>query len=297
MNNIKTKFSIKDLENISGVKAHTIRIWEKRYDLLTPSRTKGNSRFYDQENLQKLLNVILLNNNNYKISKIAALTNDEIVLKAREIALLNNVDDDAINSLKIAMYNFDQNLFNKVYAELLTKKTFQEIFKDTFVPLLNFIGLLWQTKSLTPAHEHFISNLISQKIQVNTERINFKPTSNKKVYVLYLPENEIHELGLLYLNYELKLRGLHSVYLGQSVPLKNLKDLQNVFNSICFISYFIVEPSEDKIVPYYTEFSKIMKNSGNELWVIGKKALGTNPKNAFKNIKIFSQTTDVLEKL
>ncbi|WP_291868046.1 MerR family transcriptional regulator [Maribacter sp.] len=297
MNNIKTKFSIKDLENISGVKAHTIRIWEKRYALFTPSRTKGNSRFYDQESLQKLLNVILLNENNYKISKIAALTNEEIVLKAREIALQNNIDDDAINSLKIAMYNFDQNLFNKVYAELLVKKTFQEIFKDTFIPLLKFIGLLWQTKTLTPAHEHFITNLISQKIQVNTERISFNPINNDKVYVLYLPENEIHELGLLYLNYELKLRGLHSIYLGQSVPLKNLEDLQNVFNSICFISYFVVEPAEDKIIPYFNEVSNIMKDSSNELWVVGRKAHGINTENTFKNIKIFPNTTSVLEKL
>lgn len=295
MNNIKTRFSIKDLENISGIKAHTIRIWEKRYNLFSPERTSGNSRYYDQDSLQKLLNVVLLNNNNYKISKIAAMSDNEIILNSRELALKTDITDDAINSLKIAMYNFDQNLFNQVYAKLLVQKSFPEIFKETFIPLLNFIGLLWQTKTLTPAHEHFISNLISQKIQINTERIPFKQNNDTRVYVLYLPENEIHELGLLYLNYELTLRGIKTIYLGQSVPIDNLIDVQNVFNDICFISYFTVEPQESKLVPYFKEINTIIKNTNNTFWAVGHRT--QNLGITYDNIKTFSSTVSLLESL
>ena len=290
-------YSINDIEKLSGIKAHTIRIWEKRYNLFTPNRTSGNSRYYDQDSLQKLLNVVLLNNNNYKISKIAAMSDEDIIVYARELAHKKDITNDAINSFKIAMYNFDQNLFNQVYAKLLINKSFPEIFKETFIPLLEFIGLLWQTKSLAPAHEHFISNLISQKIQINTERITLKHSLNKRVFVLYLPENEIHELGLQYLNYELTLRGNHTVYLGQSVPIQNLLDVQNVFNDICFISYFTVEPQEDKLIPYFEKVLKIIENTSNSFWAIGKRTQGLEIENLTNSIKTFSSTLSVLKEL
>ena len=140
MNNIKSTFTIKDLENISGIKAHTIRIWEKRYNLLSPERTDTNIRYYSSENLQKLLNVVLLNQNNIKISKIAEMSDNTIVLKARELAFKMAVNDEAINSFKIAMFQFDKTLFNNTYNSLLKRKTFREIFKDVFIPFLNHIG-------------------------------------------------------------------------------------------------------------------------------------------------------------
>ncbi|MGB2225653.1 MAG: MerR family transcriptional regulator, partial [Polaribacter sp.] len=160
MNNIKKEFTIKDLENISGIKAHTIRIWEKRYNLLEPNRSETNIRSYNPESLQKLLNIVLLNKNNFKVSKIAKMSNEEIIVQARELAFQNAIEDEAINSFKIAMFQFDKILFNNTYNKLLHKKTFREIFKDVFIPFLEHIGLLWQTDTLLAAHEHFISNLI-----------------------------------------------------------------------------------------------------------------------------------------
>ena len=222
MNNIKQDFTIKDLENISGIKAHTIRIWEKRYNLLTPNRTETNIRFYSNENLLKLLNIVLLNNNNFKISKIAKMSDEELILQSREIAFNSLDNDEAINSFKLAMFQFDKVLFNNTYNKLLLNMTFREVFKDVFIPFLDDIGLLWQTDTLIPAHEHFISNLIAQKIQINTEKLQYSISDSAKTYVLFLPENEIHELGLLYLNYELTLRGNNTIYLGQSLPLDNL---------------------------------------------------------------------------
>ena len=125
MDTIKNNFSIKDLENITGVKAHTIRIWEKRYDLLSPERSETNIRYYSNKNLQKLLNIVLLNNNNYKISKISEMKDDEISFTARELVLDRAINEEAINSLKLAMFQFDKTLFNNIYNRLLLKKKLQ----------------------------------------------------------------------------------------------------------------------------------------------------------------------------
>ncbi len=122
MNNIKNEFSIKDLENLSGIKAHTIRIWEKRYNLLQPNRTDTNIRNYDLENLQKLLNVSFLNNNGYKISKISKLGERDIAMHVKEIALKKNLENHALNAFKVAMLNFDQAHFYKIYNKLSRRK-------------------------------------------------------------------------------------------------------------------------------------------------------------------------------
>ena len=236
LDNIKQDFTIKDLENISGIKAHTIRIWEKRYNLLEPKRTDTNIRYYSHQNLQKLLNVVLLTKNNFKISKIAKMSEEEILLQSREIAFASGVNDDAINAFKLSMLQFDKVLFNSTYNKLLKTKSFREIFKEVFIPFLNHIGLLWQTDTLIPAHEHFISNLISQKIHLSTENLENGSKQNKKKYILYLPENEIHELGLLYLNYELVLRGSQTIYLGQNLPLDNLSYFFKNKQELCFIT-------------------------------------------------------------
>jgi DNA-binding transcriptional MerR regulator len=184
LNNIKQDFTIRDLENISGIKAHTIRIWEKRYNLLTPKRTDTNIRYYTPEDLTKLLNIVLLNKNGLKISKIAAMSEQDITLKSRELAVKSGINDEAINSFKVSMIQFDKILFNTTYHTLLGKKTFREIFKEVFIPFLEEIGLLWQTETLLPAHEHFISNLIAQKIQTNTEELQYDITDQSKTYVL-----------------------------------------------------------------------------------------------------------------
>ena len=235
MDTIKNNFSIKDLENITGVKAHTIRIWEKRYDLLSPERSETNIRYYSNKNLQKLLNIVLLNNNNYKISKISEMKDDEISFTARELVLDRAINEEAINSLKLAMFQFDKTLFNNIYSRLLLKKTFKEIFKEIFIPFLEHVGLLWQTETILPAHEHFVSNLISQKVQVNTEELKYTTIISDTTYVLFLPENEIHELGLLYLNYELVLRGYKTIYLGQNLPIDNLNYFFGIGKNVCFI--------------------------------------------------------------
>ncbi|NVJ88888.1 MAG: MerR family transcriptional regulator [Flavobacteriaceae bacterium] len=297
MNNIKQDFTIKDLENISGIKAHTIRIWEKRYNLLQPQRTDTNIRFYTPESLTKLLNIALLNKNNYKISKIAAMSDQDIVTKSRELAFSSAVNDEAINAFKMAMFQFDKVLFNNTYNKLLHKKTFRDIFKDVFIPFLDHIGLLWQTDTLLPAHEHFISNLIAQKIQTNTEKLQYSISDSNKTFVLFLPENEIHELGLMYLNYELVLRGYHTIYLGQSLPLNNLNYFLENDRDITFVTSMTIQPYDDKIVDYFKEIDEVMNTTDNTFIATGRKVQKIKDLDISSNVKLYDSISDLLKVL
>ncbi|MFD1314732.1 MerR family transcriptional regulator [Namhaeicola litoreus] len=270
---IKTTYSIKDLEHLSGIKAHTIRIWERRYNLFEPNRTDTNIRTYDQKTLQKLLNVVLLLENGYKISKISEIKESDLYSITRELQLKKHSSTYALDTLKLAMLNFDRVLFEQVYNQLLEKHDFREIFVNYFIPFLNEIGMLWVTKTISPAHEHFISNLIKQKLLTNIERVQHMPSQQKATWVLFLPLNEIHELGLMYIHFELLLKGYNSIYLGMSTPIENLLDLQSVYDDITFVSYFTVEPTEDKIQNYLAHLNEFILEPRNEkLHILGKNS-------------------------
>ncbi|WP_394746775.1 MerR family transcriptional regulator [Spongiimicrobium salis] len=300
MNNVKQFFSIKDLENLSGIKAHTIRIWEKRYALLSPQRTDTNIRNYSLSSLQKLLNVTLLYNNGYKISKIAKVPEEEIPLKVREIVAKNSNKHHAINAFKLAMINFDQSLFFSTYNALSDEKSFRQIFKEIFIPLLNEIGLLWQTDTISPSHEHFITGLVKQKIYTNTEKLQLTAPSRKdKTFVLFLPDNEIHEIGLLYLHYEVTLRGYRSIYLGQTVPINGLNDLLKYYDNLHFLSYFTVQPAKDKIHKYLLDLStqiNIDRNS-SKLWLLGHQVQHISTEALSPSIKVFHSIDQVVHDL
>ena len=300
MNNVKKHFSIRDLENLTGIKAHTIRIWEKRYSLLAPERTATNIRTYNLSSLQKLLNITLLYNNGVKISKIAKIPEENIPLMVRDIVSQNSVKSHAINALKIAMINFDQNLFTDTYKGLLKEKSFREIFKEIFIPLMNELGLLWQTDTISPAHEHFITSLIKQKIISNTEKLQDRPPfMSDKVFVPFLPENEIHEIGLLYLNYEIVLRGYKSIYLGQTIPLDTLSDVMTYYDDLYFLSYFTVAPTKDHIQKYISEFEKITSKTKKNinLWILGYQTRHLEKDTLPRFVKTFNSIDQVIEKL
>ena len=297
MNNVKKSFSIRDMENLSGIKAHTIRIWEKRYNLFTPERTSTNIRTYSLASLQKLLNVTLLYNNGYKISKIAKLEESKIPVLVREIVSNTSEKDHAINAFKLAMVNFDQVLFLNTYNSLLADRSFKEIFSGVLMPLLNELGLLWQTDTISPAHEHFISHLIKQKIHINTEKLQMlEPTKKDKVFALFLPENEIHEIGLLYLNYEINLRGYKSIYLGQTMPIENLVDLLKYYDNVHFISYFTVSPTKDDLSSYFSQFSETLGiSSTSQLWVLGHQIRHLAHEELPEHIRTFNSIEQLME--
>ena len=295
MDNIQQDFTIKDLENISGIKAHTIRIWEKRYNLLEPKRSETNIRYYSHENLQKILNVVLLSKNGYKISRIAKMSLEEMTMQSREVAFGSNTNDAAINDFKLAMFQFDKVLFDKAYKKLLLKNHFKKIVKDVFIPFLNHIGLLWQTDTILPAHEHFISNLIAQKIHSNIELITAIVNESNKTYVLFLPENEIHELGLLYLNYELLLRGNKTIYLGQNLPLDNLKCFFDYQEDLCFITSLTVQPYNSKIEDYFNQVESLLESSKHEFIAVGRRTSLLKAKDYKSNISFFDSIADILK--
>ncbi len=271
MDRVKNSFSIKNLEHLSGIKAHTIRIWEKRYNLFEPKRTDTNIRLYDLENLQKLLNVTLLYNNGFKISKIAKLTPQEVTENIHNLTINKNADDWSLGLFKLAMINFDQRLFTKTFNDLLEQFTFTEIFKNVFVPLMNELGVLWQTNSISPSHEHFITSLVKQKIHAMCEELQTQPTRRTdRRFVLFLPDNEIHELGLLYLQYEVLNNGFQCVFLGQSVPIESLNNLVDIGEPITFLSYFTIEPIQEKVNEYLNTFKQeIINNIDSDLWILG----------------------------
>jgi DNA-binding transcriptional MerR regulator len=298
MNNIKSVFSIKDLENLSGIKAHTIRIWEKRYDILQPMRTDTNIRLYDLASLQKLLNITLLHDYGYKISKIATYPQEKIPSLVREIISTKNAKNHAISAFKMAMMNFDQELFFNTYNWLIAEKSFKEIFHQVFIPLMNELGLLWQSDTITPAHEHFVSYLIKQKLLVNTEKLQvLKQTKFDKVFVLSLPLNEIHELGLMYLNYEILLNGYKTIYLGESMPIENLKDLKKHFNSIVFVSYMTVQPERDSINDYVAKMNHELVDDNTELWLTGRLVEFINKEELSDKISIFDSISELIDRI
>ena len=299
MNSTEHVFSIKDLENLSGVKAHTILISEKRYNLLKPKRSKTNIRHYDLNNLQKLLNISFLNSNGFKISKIAALDETELAPKTRELAFMGKNDSQAIVAFKLAMLNFDQILFYNTYNSLLEEKSFRTIFYEVFIPLLFDLGMLWQTNTISPSHEHFLTVHIKQKILVHIERLqSTDPRPSTKTVVLFLPENETHDLGLLFINYEILSLGYHTIFLGENIPLNNLKYINKLYDDIIYISYFTIKPSDNDIYDYLKIFSEeylsVNKNSAK---LIGHRIRNLIPENVPKNIMLYDKIEDLVKDL
>lgn len=270
INNLKNTFTIQDLEILTGIKAHTIRIWEKRYELLNPTRLKRNIRMYELTDLQKILNVSLLYNNNYKISKISKLTESQLVEETKSFALNEFSNNYEINSLVIAMYTFDEGLFQEIYSQQIDKVSFLKIFVQTYIPLLNHMGLLWQTDSIKPAHEHFISNLIYQKIALNIAALPASKTTNNHVNILFLPYGEIHDLGLMFLNYSLKLKGEKVIYLGKSIPFNNLFYLNSQVKNCTWINYFMIDKPIEEKLEFLNSVEKLLAHTKNKCIIVGK---------------------------
>jgi MerR family transcriptional regulator, light-induced transcriptional regulator len=215
------KYSIKELEQLSGIKAHTIRIWEKRHQLIEPQRTNTNIRFYSDEDLKKIINVSLLNSHGIKISKIASMSSDEMSRKIIEITETRPETTVHIDQLVIAMVELDEEKFEKTLSGLILRFGFENTVVDILYPFLEKIGILWQTHHINPAQEHFISTLIRQKVIVAIDSLPIAPKTAKRV-MLFLPEHELHEISLLFSHYRFRKAGFRTFYLGQSVPFNDL---------------------------------------------------------------------------
>ena len=216
------KYSIKDLENFTKIKAHTLRIWEQRYQLLTPERTDTNIRYYSDKDLKKILNINLLYNNGLKISKIAKLSEQEIFDKASEILRSGHSEQDVINKFVEFVLELDEESIQSLLKELLEEIGMEQLFTDILIPLLEKIGVLWQVDAISVSHEHFLSNLLREFLIVQIGQISSSRLLKGKI-VLFLREDEKHELSLLFYYYLLKKKGYDCFYLGQSVPMRDLQ--------------------------------------------------------------------------
>jgi MerR family transcriptional regulator, light-induced transcriptional regulator len=223
------KYSIKELEQLSGIKAHTIRIWEKRHKIIEPQRTHSNIRFYSDFDLKKIINVSLLNTNGIKISKIADMSLEDMNQKVLEISETRNDTAIHIDQLVVSMVDMEEEQFEKTLSNLILRNGFEKAVTEVVYPFLEKIGILWQTQNITPAQEHFISNLIRQKIIVGIDSLPLPPKSAKRV-VLFLRERELHEIGLLFYHYIVRKAGFRTYYLGQNVPHEDLVQVVNHHN-------------------------------------------------------------------
>lgn len=217
------QYTIKELEQLSGIKAHTIRVWEQRYNILCPQRTCTNIRYYSDEDLKSLLNISLLNERGYKISKIAEMAPEQIQQTVQQLCDSPCAYSHHINLLVSAMVDMNEDKFDKAISTATLQMGFEEVMHEVIYPFLNKIGVLWQTGNISPAHEHFVSNLIRQKIIVAIDGQVVRRQQGSPTYLLYLPAGELHELALLYMNYTLRLHNLHVIYLSQNLPFEDLE--------------------------------------------------------------------------
>ncbi|WP_394990290.1 MerR family transcriptional regulator [Emticicia sp.] len=245
-----SNYSIKDLEQLSGIKAHTLRIWEQRYNIINPKRTDTNIRTYDDKDLKLVLNIALLQSHNYKISKIAQLSLEELSKEVLAISERQLNYPDQIHSLTIAMIDMDEDRFEKIMATNILQFGFENTMINIIYPFLSRIGILWVTGSIGPAQEHFITNLIRQKIIVAIEGQVIRLNANSKKYILYTPEGELHEIPLLFANYVLRARNNKVVYLGQSLPFNELQFVCELHKPDYLFSVITSTPGQDEIQNY-----------------------------------------------
>jgi len=284
------KYSIKELEQLSGIKAHTIRIWEKRHNIISPQRTATNIRYYSDEDLKKIINVSLLNTHGVKISKIADMSFEEINHKILEMAESKSETSVYIDQLVVAMVDMEEERFEKILSTLIIRFGFERSITEVVYPFLTKIGVLWQTKNINPAQEHFITNLIRQKLIVAVDSLPLSASKSKRM-VLYLPENELHELGLLFCHYLARAAGYRTYYLGQNVPHDDLLSIVAIHKPEVLVTYITSTPTGG-VEAYLSKLQHDLPTL--QILVSGYQTSKISKKN-IPNVKIFSNALNFKE--
>jgi DNA-binding transcriptional MerR regulator len=250
-----SQYSIRDIEMLSGVKAHTLRIWEQRYDFLKPHRTDTNIRYYTDEQLKLILNISLLNRSGVRISKIAEMKAEDLNSAVMKISSENNEPNVYLDALIHAMLDFDELRFEKTLSSAIMRIGFQETFISIIFPFMQRAGMLWSTGAVRPIQEHFISNLIRRKISVAIDSQFVKVTESSKKFVLFLPSGETHELLLLFTEYLIRNHNHQVAYIGTSVPFDDIEFINANFKPDFLLTYFTVSPDEMPLQIYIEKLS------------------------------------------
>lgn len=284
-------FSIKDLEQLSGIKAHTIRIWEQRYSFIKPSRTGTNIRYYSNDELKTILNISLLNRYGFKVSRIDKMSAEEISEKILKLTIADAQKERVVNDLIKYMIDLKVEDFEKVLDEYILSKGFEKTITEIVFSFLDKVGLLWQTNHINPAQEHLVSNIIRQKIIVGIENATSLNYESRTV-LMFLPEGEHHELSLLFVYYLLKTRGYKILYLGVNTPVKDILYILNVKKPSYLYCHLTSIPNNFKLEKFFGQINGKLLDS--KLIISGQLIQGY--KNIVpNNVSLKKSLSEVLE--
>lgn len=248
---MQKSYSIKDLEMLSGIKAHTIRAWESRYDLINPERSDTNIRFYTDKHLKKILNVSVLIKGGMKIGRVAKMSDEEVSSSVSSVDQIQNGFDSQLKRLKIAMLEYDEGALNTILNSCVLRYGTDETLDNVVGPFIREMGMLWQTNAIQVSHEHFVTSIIKMKLFSLIEHLGSPSSGTSKKVLLFLPGNELHELSLLYLYYYLKKAEYKVLYLGQSLPLEYVKEAADKFKPDFCVSVCTTNPHRNDVAAYF----------------------------------------------
>lgn len=289
------KFSIGDIESLTGIKSHTIRIWEQRYGLIIPKRTDTNIRYYDDKDLCNFLNISTLNDNGFKISEIAKMSETQMGEKVAIISDELNTSCSQVTLLSSAMLSLDEKKFDEILNASIEKSGIEFTVTDVLFPFMRKIGVMWQTSKINSAHEHFVTHLIKQKLICSIDKLPASPPIGKR-FLLFLPEGETHEVGLLFANYLIKARGHQVLYLGQNLPCEDLFKVSKFYDPDYVLSVFtsvLIDSDINNLL------SRIIDNLPNwPLLVAGPRIMQcpVTPKNGLTVINSIEELVEMLDK-
>lgn len=288
------RFSISDIESITGIKAHTIRIWEQRYHFFAPKRSESNIRYYDDEDLRLFLNIAALNQSGVKISKISKMNTDEIFSSVKQLDQNHHNSSLHLQMLTNAMMEMDDETFETTLTGIVCHFGLEDAMQEIIFPLMRKIGMMWQVGTISPAHEHFATHKIQQKIIEATYKIPLKTSVNAKKFVLFLPPQEQHEIGLLFAQYLIRKHKQHCLYLGQSLPYDTLKEVIDFYKpDVVFTS--LTNSLSDNTAD--TVISNIKNSIGDvSLFVTGSQTLKAQLQEG-KNISILKDISSFINVL
>lgn len=268
------RFTISQLQQFSGIKAHTIRVWEQRYDALKPDRSEGNTRYYDDNQLRRLLNIVSLMNAGHKISELCRMSDQEMFSIVEEQLGNEKATDEAaghfVLQLIAAALHYDEHVFEKVFSRMLLLFSLPEAYTRIIYPMLNRIGLMWSGNTLPPSREHFISNMIRQKLFSAIDTLPM-PDRSAPAWLLFLPENEFHEIGLLFSAYVIRQSGHRVIYLGQNVPLSSVHEVASRVNISHALLFLVHQNDAAGTQKYLTQVKKLLP--GTHVFVSGNATL------------------------
>jgi methanogenic corrinoid protein MtbC1 len=266
---VEVQYSISDLERISGVKAHTIRVWESRYGLIIPQRTETNIRFYSDGDLKKIMNVAFLVNTGLRISKVAGMTDKEQRALVLDKSNGGHDHQGTLTALKVSMIDYDQDTFERILNRCLLNMGAEEAFNSVLGDFIRHLGILWQTGAINVAHEHFVTGIIKQKLFSLIDQLTVAPSAHSKRHLLFLPAGELHELGLLYIHFLLRKNGQSSLLLGQDVPIEFVKEAADKFEPEVIVSIFTTHPEEENVENYLHELGSTFPEKKKQFFLAG----------------------------